>query len=230
MIILLVNGLPEERAYFAAPLKKIGISLVLYSNPVKAMDNLEEIKPDAIWFVVEDFPRHWKSMLGQIRQTYGRDECPFILISREHLGEEDIHKAMYLGANGFLKWDELSSSLVHKGVDILSRYMVLPKFTQENQQSITGGSLVFTHPERGSLMSGELLSLEGLFLVFLPGNRYQSFDLEEGEILKDVSLQVGENFTNITLQILKNSGNILCKLEEEDLKKIKNLTEYQQLT
>ena len=41
-----------------------GYDLIVYKWFLKAMDNLEEIKPDLVILSAKDFPRHWKTLVG----------------------------------------------------------------------------------------------------------------------------------------------------------------------
>ena len=40
-----------------------GHSTIIYKWLIKAMDNLEEIKPDIIIISADEYPRHWKSLV-----------------------------------------------------------------------------------------------------------------------------------------------------------------------
>lgn len=41
-----------------------GYDLIVYKWFLKAMDNLEEIKPDLVILSAQEFPRHWKTLVG----------------------------------------------------------------------------------------------------------------------------------------------------------------------
>jgi DNA-binding response OmpR family regulator len=225
MIIMLVDGLEEDRTFFTKPLLKNGISLIHYLNPVKAMDNLTEIQPDAIVFVLEDYPRHWKAMLKVVRETHSREQCPFLLLCRDTPDEETVHKAMYLGGNGFVRWAEESENMVFRILEILGRYIALPNSGSKNRYFTSEGSIVFSHPKTGALISGDLISFESNHLVIMPSNRKLCFDLEPGAILSDCSLQVEQDFMSVHLKVTKNTGNLIAEftdMPEEEVVSVKD--------
>ena len=43
--------------------QKRGHSSIIYKWLIKAMDNLEEIKPEVIIVSADEYPRHWKSLV-----------------------------------------------------------------------------------------------------------------------------------------------------------------------
>ena len=43
-------------------LEENGIDVIVYRWLLKALDNLEEIKPHIVMISVTDFPRHWKTL------------------------------------------------------------------------------------------------------------------------------------------------------------------------
>jgi DNA-binding response OmpR family regulator len=227
---MLVDGLEEDRGFFTKPLLKNGISLIHYLNPVKALDNLQEIQPDAIVFVLEDYPRHWKAMLKVVRETRTREECPFLLLSRDTPDEETVHKAMYLGGNGFVRWAEESENVVFRIMEILGRYIALPNMRSNQQKFTTEGSIVFSHPMNGTLISGDLISFETNHLVIMPSHRKLCFDLEPGTILTDCSLQVEQEFMSVHLKVVKNTGNLIAEftdMPEEDVVSVKDFLGFE---
>ena len=79
-----------------------GYSVIHYSNPLKAMDNFKEIRPDILVFNEVDFPRHWKLAVQSLRELYSRDTAVFILMVPADYPEEDLHKAYVMGVNGIM--------------------------------------------------------------------------------------------------------------------------------
>jgi hypothetical protein len=189
------------------------------------MDNLQEIQPDAIVFVLEDYPRHWTAMLKVVRETHTREQCPFILLSRDNPDEETVHKAMYLGGNGFVRWAEESDNMIFRILEILGRYIALPNLGSKRSQFTSEGSIVFSHPINGTLISGDLISFETNNLVIMPSNRKLCFDLEPGTILSDCSLQVDQEFMSVHLKVIKNTGNLIAEftdMPEEEVVSVKD--------
>ena len=61
-------------------LRPLGFETIRYRNPVKALDNLEEIDPEAVIMSARDFPRHWKAIAQTIRAEKGKDGCVIVLL------------------------------------------------------------------------------------------------------------------------------------------------------
>ncbi|MDR1588437.1 MAG: hypothetical protein LBS57_13370, partial [Treponema sp.] len=54
-----LGGIAEGRGIAGDNQLSIPIEIIHYSQALKAMDNIEEINPDAIIISACDFPRHW---------------------------------------------------------------------------------------------------------------------------------------------------------------------------
>ncbi len=67
---------------------------IRYCQPLKAMDNLEEIEPELIFISSIDFPRHWKPFIQYAQSTLS-DETAIFLIAN-NFSEDEEKKAKYL--------------------------------------------------------------------------------------------------------------------------------------
>ena len=63
MKILLVSERDELRDHIRRNFMPRGAEIIQYYNPIKAMDNLDEVDPEVVLFSAQDFPRHWKPFL-----------------------------------------------------------------------------------------------------------------------------------------------------------------------
>jgi len=80
MKLLLVAANDELKRALSFHLRPIGVEVIQYVHPIKAMDNIEEIEPDVVLFSSSDFPRHWKPFLKLLRGNKARNESMFILL------------------------------------------------------------------------------------------------------------------------------------------------------
>lgn len=104
-------------------LKPLGFEPIRYRNPLKALDNLDEIAPDAIILSVTDYPRHWKVVASAIRAERSKEECVLVLLKGERFPFEEAAKASQLGVNGVVRddlQDRHEQMLFQK---LLKRYM-----------------------------------------------------------------------------------------------------------
>ena len=106
-------------------LRPLGFETIRYRNPVKAIDNLEEIDPDAIIMSARDFPRHWKVLVQAVRAERDKDQCVIVLLKGEGFPLEEAAKASYIGVNGVVKDDLDDRREQGRFQQLLKRYMVV---------------------------------------------------------------------------------------------------------
>ena len=77
-----------------------GFDVITYRWLLKALDNIEEISPEAIIVSASSYPRHWKT-LAQFAKSEITGFLPkIVLYSERDFSEEDIKKSEILGIDG----------------------------------------------------------------------------------------------------------------------------------
>ena len=66
-------------------LKQNGYDTIIYTWLLKALDNVEEIKPDLIILSAEEYPRHWKTLIQFSKSSIGSQNVKIILIISDKL-------------------------------------------------------------------------------------------------------------------------------------------------
>lgn len=115
----------DEKVYTTLDeiLKKASYDTIIYKWLLKALDNIEEIRPDLIVVSSSEYPRHWKTLVQFVKSGIGGDDVEIYLYEPTPVSEEDQEKAKVLGVTGcFSEFDEFGK-------------MVLPQ-TQEPQDEI----------------------------------------------------------------------------------------------
>ena len=84
-------------------LKQNGYDTIIYTWLLKALDNVEEIKPDLIILSAEEYPRHWKTLIQFSKSSIGSQNVKIILIISDKFNKDDEEKAVLLGVSGFIK-------------------------------------------------------------------------------------------------------------------------------
>lgn len=113
-------------------LKSAGYDVIVYKWLLKAMDNLEEIKPHLIVISTKDYPRHWKT-LAQYASGINSDYKPeLILYAEEPLSEDELKKAETLRVRGIFNSCEVEGldklrQILSKTPDIFSGYLTDPE-------------------------------------------------------------------------------------------------------
>ena len=205
---LLVIENPDTKDRIIRHLSPIGFDFIHYSNPVKALDNIEEISPDLVLYSAEDFPRHWKPYIRLLREIRGRETSVFILLIGENFPSEEASKATTLGVNGMVKSSLEETEDIRKLEDIFSRYGLYDD--GRNDRRISGKYLheaefLFSHPRSLSIITGTItdLSLGGLRLE--PDHPELTSDIPEGVIIENCSLSIEDDIHTVSVKVIRNN-------------------------
>lgn len=206
-----------------ACIKPVGFEVIRYRNPLKALDNLDEIEPDAIIASALDFPRHWKIIADVVRTARDRRSCSIILLRGPHFGTEEADKASHLGVNGILS-DRLSEPHAREAlVRLLGRYAKLRDSRSSERVQVAEWdrcSFLFVHPRSGRILGGRVSSLSAAGLSLEPGDFEASADLERDELLGFCSLRLGDRILGLDCRVARTGALLGIAFEapgEEEL-------------
>ncbi|MCQ2586018.1 MAG: hypothetical protein MJ185_10545 [Treponema sp.] len=79
-----------------------GFDTIIYRWLLKALDNIEEIRPDLVIVSANEYPRHWKTLTQFITSGIGGDKTKVFLLTLSSLGDDETEKARALGIKGFI--------------------------------------------------------------------------------------------------------------------------------
>ena len=96
-------------------IKPYGFDIIRYRSAVKAIENLEEIEPDAVFISAVDFPRHWKTLTQFMRADAKRDDTLIVLITDARFSADDADKAAHLGVQAIIGEKSRARSLDASG-------------------------------------------------------------------------------------------------------------------
>jgi hypothetical protein len=192
-------------------LRPLGFETVRYRNPVKAIDNLEEVDPDAIVVSARDFPRHWKVLAQAVRGERPRDECVIVLLKGDSFPIEEAAKAAFIGVNGVLKDDLDDKREQGRFQALLKRYIVVDE--ERSADRIMPSSwdrldFMFAHPSSLAPISGKLEAISPTGLSFVPDNPALAADLAPGALIDDCSMRVGSDILGLSCRVV-HSGRVL---------------------
>ena len=122
MKMILVAKAGEHAAALSYHLKPLGFTLEHFTDPVRVIERLEELDPQAILFNAGDFPRHWKMLLKIAREKKPREDLIFLLIAAKDFEMEDAAKAAHLGVNGIMKPNLADKQELYRLEEIIRRY------------------------------------------------------------------------------------------------------------
>jgi hypothetical protein len=231
MKILLVVEKEITEKLLSMHLRPLGFEFIHYRNPIKAMDNIEEVDPEIVFFSAEDFPRHWKPFLKLLRETHSKEETVFILLVGDVFPFEEAAKAVYLSVNGIIHEDLQDKRKLQNIEGLLSRYKLVRDRRAEGRylpEDFDEIEFLFTHPETMKLITGAIEDISLTGINFVPDNARMTTDLDEGVEVPSCSLRIGDNIVSVNCKVIRTNHQIafqFIQLEPDDKNKIKNYLE-----
>lgn len=219
MVIMIVAEDTALKARFNSFFGNLGYSVIQYNHPLKAMDNISEIEPDVLICSSSDYPRHWKLIVKQIRDTRERDATAVILTVAAQFDSEEADKAAFLGVN-ILYPERLETVEDFRELDSrISRYKTPPErsrvFTWIPDET-DRVSLIFRHPGDFRMISGRLTELSPAGGVFRPDDPGDIIGLEAGDVINGGSMRAGQTLLSLKARIIRNSGTLSLAFIEFD--------------
>jgi len=211
MKLLLVLGADETYNNISLYVKPLGFELIRYSHIQKAMDNIDEVDPNAIVISARDFPRTWKTMVQFVRTDRAKDLCPIIILKGDTFTVEESSKASYLGVSGIVTEALDNSTEISRLQGILGRYLPVDekrknrRFQAENWQRF---SFIFVHPSDKVLITGNVNTISTGGLSFLPQNPAMMKDINLNTMLTECSMRTGDTILSPACRVAR-TGKII---------------------
>ena len=160
-----------------------GFDVIVYKWFLKALDNIEEIKPDCVIISAVEYPRHWKTLVQFLKSGIGGDKIAVVLYSPIENSKEEENKISYLDVVYNLKdltassFKELSSTLsdyfdknqsvsIEPKNEVAEEIPQVENLVQDNNQSIKGtGCFIFNHPFTKRFITGNYFDYNGKTLT-----------------------------------------------------------------
>lgn len=228
MKLLLVAEREETKDNLAFHLRPLGIEIIHYVDPLKAMDNIDESDPQIVLFNCTDFPRHWKPFLKLLRDDKARHESIFILLRGKGFSVQEAAKAVHLEVNGIISEDLPESRIVHNLEEILIRYGMIRDRARKNRRYLPAEfddlEFILTHPTTMRVITGVLNDISLTGARFTPDNPELTLDLERGSGIPKCSLQVGEEILSVACRVVRNQrylGLQFLSLTDTDISRLK---------
>ena len=205
MKILLVSDSDHMRKKLITHFGPQGSEIIQYWNPIKAMDNLDEVDPDVVLFNASDFPRHWKPMIVFARQHAPRESCLFILLTDRDFDVDEGAKAHHLGANGIVGADLDNEATLARLRDLVGRHKAVHESRGSRRLVPTSAdriAFLFTRPQDRRMVQGNVLDISLGGLRFKPRDKKTVADLERGQYIRAASLRVGDRIIPVGARLV----------------------------
>jgi len=188
-------------------LKPIGFTVEHIADPLRAIDLLEQIDPQALLIHAGDFPRHWKPIVKLARERKTREELVCLLAAPLDFPLEDAEKAAYLGVNGILGADLADKGEMYRLQEIVRRHQTVGdkrNFLRMVPQATDDLGFAFTHPMRLAYITGRVREISIQGSNFQPSRPSAVIDLSVGSVIKNCSLQVEDKILAVDCKITRN--------------------------
>ncbi|MBN2656596.1 MAG: hypothetical protein JXR86_06015 [Spirochaetales bacterium] len=209
MKILLIAEDVTLKKKISEHFKPKGHGIIHYTNPLKGMNNFEEIEPEFVLFNSTDYPRHWKIANYFLKQDIPQVSPVFILMVDNGFPMEEVCKAVYLGVDAIISDDFEGDEYLRHLDQLFSRFYssqveIQQPLLLENPENRI--DFMFMNPENFQLATGKLTQLSTEGAGFKPDKPETVFPLVKGTILEGCSLRTEEGIITIKAEILNNSG------------------------
>ena len=212
MKILLVADKDSTCESLLKHLKPRGLDLIHYLNPIKAMDNIDEIAPDIVFFSAEDFPRHWKPFIQLMRVSFTSEQVFFVLLKGVQFSFDEAAKAKHLQVNGIIREDLDDRKEFRRLEELLVKYAQLEE-TREGMRYIPEDhdklEFVFSHPDNIALITGSIFDLSESGIAFDPDDPSITREIVVGTIVPYATLKIEDDQLSCSCIVVRNDGRLV---------------------
>lgn len=209
-------------------IKPYGFDSIRYRSALKAIENIEEIAPDAVFISTGDFPRHWKTIVQFIRSDTDKDATVIVLLINDRFTAEDADKAVHIGVQAIITEALDASNDIHKLKEVFARYRHLgadetPLVVDRIEERAI---FLFTNPVNDAIITGKIDSIGMTEIRFKPDAPSSTADLAPGELLDQCSLRLNGTILSPVCMIKKNTNYMILELTGLDEKMSRTLSEF----
>ena len=174
-------------------LQKAGYDTIIYKWLLKALDNIEEIRPDCIVVSSSEYPRHWTTLVQFVKSGIGGDEVEVYLYEPNPMSSEDEEKARILGITDYFTSLEpsvlegifasvkteapvveaVSQAVAEQPVEEKEEIPTVENIIAdepEKEEEKNEGHYMFTHPYSGKYVTGKFFEYNGTTLSCVINN------------------------------------------------------------
>jgi hypothetical protein len=210
MRLLVVSQREDLKNVAAFHFRPLGFEVAFEADPVRVIDNLEQLDPEMVLFNAVDFPRHWKPILKLVRQGKPREDCVFIVLM-SHPPFEEAAKASYLGVSGIIEAELPEDEQIHQIEELYRRYRSMKdkrRFHRLVPTALDALRLIISHPRSMAIISGTIREISIQGASFKPADPSVAADLKRDDLLPLCSLRVGEELISLQARVTRNNGEM----------------------
>jgi hypothetical protein len=178
----------------------------VYPLILKALDNLDEIAPDAVCLSARDFPRHWQLFLRYLSSPVVNPHPRVVLLTGPLFEEEDARDAQFLGVTHLIDEGALAAGTFPD--DFLPDE---PRTLPEDSGIFDPGECLFVDPLTGNLVTGTVEGRTGSSLRFRPDFVPPGYFIP-GSLISHASVKIGEELLSPQFQVAATDAALELRL------------------
>lgn len=175
-------------------LKNHQFDTIIYKWLIKALDNIEEIKPDLIVISAAEYPRHWKTLVQFVKSGIGGDNVKIFLYEPSPLSDEDKLKAEKLQVSYFATLEE---------TDL--KKLIISFFPE--------GNILFNHPKTNAVYSAKLFRKDDKRIQFKSDFRIPEITIND--YINHLTLSINDKCEIIKGNVISYTNEVIT-LEVQD--------------
>ncbi len=189
MKAILISEILESENEIRPVLRNYGIDLIHYRSPLKAMDNLSEISPDALIINAIDFPRHWKVIVQHIRWDKPEENVLLLLLIDNSFSDKEREKAEESGVQAMIQVENSFVDALPEVQKVFDEYKkggvnyTLKDYSKSVQ-------CVFLNPKNGVLITGSVKDISPEKIIFKADFIEDCTGLDESSVSVDCNLKI----------------------------------------
>ena len=211
MKLLLVLGSDDNYAPISRHIKPLGFEIIHYRYVIKAMDNVDEINPQAIIISARDFPRHWKIFVHFVRAERTKENCPIVILKASGFLAEESSQAFFLGINGMVSEDLDNPTELGSLQSLLGRHLRVNekrKHIRINVMPEHRLGFILARPLDKLIIPGELITISRSGISFMPIGLSLLNNIDTNTRLNECSLRSGDDILSPVCRLVR-SGKII---------------------
>ena len=182
-----------------------------HENNTSRLFDLLKTDYDLIVFDIQDFPRHWKPIVKLLREDKSKEQVIIILINANQFPFEEAAKAIYLGVNGIIEYDNNNKREIYRLMEIFKRYRSVKenrRFMRIIPETDEVFQILFTNPHTNKIITGNVIDISIQGLMFQPLDPAMITGLQEGDTIPHCSLQIGDHIISLECRLTRVGGSM----------------------
>lgn len=193
--------------------------IVRYRSAEKALDNLEEIEPDAVFFADRDFPGYRQHFVNRIRNAEQLADTALVVLTGDRMDAESERSARQSGATLVVHEELDRESDIDRLEAVLRR--VRRTHYSKHRTRITPNpedriGFVFVHPSNETLVTGLVCDISGDGLRFRPFRTELLHGLNAAMMLEGCLLRIGDEIVRCSCRITAVSREMHLSFQQLD--------------